>query len=499
MKLTSRIFSHALLLVVSCVFLPLTWGATDTLLILHTNDLHDHLRADYDGSGGLPFVSGYINQVKAERSDVIVLDAGDVAEKGDLVAFRSGSKMTYEAMSMIGYHAGAPGNHDHDFGIPMLRTFASLAGGMQMLCINLLKEDGSREFPASAMFDIDGVKVGVIGMIVPRGTLCLDAEETAIAMAREAERLDETADVVIAVCHFGSKDCAKISLVAPAIDIFVSGHSHEAMQKSVKVPETGALIVQTGSYAENVGRLEIEIDMETESVREVSSELIPMKHDTIACDVAMLEWIRREEAANTPEAREVVGWTDKPVGYYEIGMLAAAGLRSYGAADIGFCHAGQVVRDTLDPGLIDLNAVFRTGGERGFKVVTTSLTGAEIEAYMRGLMRSGNYQTQWSGFRAKEIDDGEGGKTLETNLENDRLYTVVMTEKEWESRLLRTFQRIRENQWETGNGVPERAFTSAPVGFSFTDAVVRVMQTWNAEGVPLIEGIGGLVAEAMLP
>ena len=57
-----------------------------TLLILHTNDLHDHVRQDYDDAGGLAYVAGYVDSVRAERGDVLLLDAGDVMEKGDLVA-----------------------------------------------------------------------------------------------------------------------------------------------------------------------------------------------------------------------------------------------------------------------------------------------------------------------------------------------------------------------------------------------------------------------------
>jgi 2',3'-cyclic-nucleotide 2'-phosphodiesterase (5'-nucleotidase family) len=61
-------------------------GTEKTLLILHTNDMHDHVRPDYDGIGGIPFISGFVSEVRSQRNDVIVLDAGDVAEKGDLVA-----------------------------------------------------------------------------------------------------------------------------------------------------------------------------------------------------------------------------------------------------------------------------------------------------------------------------------------------------------------------------------------------------------------------------
>jgi 5'-nucleotidase len=62
----------------------------------------------------LPYVAGYVRQVRAEEAAVLLVDAGDVTEKGDLVASRTEGVMTYEAMRRIGYDGVAVGNHDFD-------------------------------------------------------------------------------------------------------------------------------------------------------------------------------------------------------------------------------------------------------------------------------------------------------------------------------------------------------------------------------------------------
>jgi 2',3'-cyclic-nucleotide 2'-phosphodiesterase (5'-nucleotidase family) len=56
-------------------------GQAARLLILHTNDLHDHVRAGEIRLGGLPYVSGYVKQVRARRSDVLLVDAGTWRKK----------------------------------------------------------------------------------------------------------------------------------------------------------------------------------------------------------------------------------------------------------------------------------------------------------------------------------------------------------------------------------------------------------------------------------
>jgi 2',3'-cyclic-nucleotide 2'-phosphodiesterase (5'-nucleotidase family) len=453
------------------LFLSLFGSArTDTILILHTNDIHAHLRADYDGSGGLPYVSGYINQQRAERTDILVLDAGDVAEKGDLVAFATDCELVYEAMGRVGFDAGAPGNHDHDFGVPQLHRFAELADPMRMLCINLVDEDGVPEFPPSSIFEVDGVRVGVIGMIVPRDEYGLDREATAEAMAREAERLEPEVDLTIAVCHESSRHCANLSRIAPLIDVYISGHSHEVLPEAVVVPETGALIVQAGSYAEYVGRLELTIDLESETILEANSELVPMRHDVIPCDIDMLQWIREHERALTPEADRLVGWTDTVFDYRQLGNLGAAALRESTGADIAFCAPGQVIRATLPIGLVDVNAIFRTGGERAHHVIETRLTGSEIEAYLLGMEISDWYQTSWAGFRASVGNEG-GKPVIQTNLDADRSYRVVIPELEWRTRFLRLIDRARKDPDRWNLALPEAIPEISKAETTFTDAV----------------------------
>ena len=162
---------------------------TDTVCILHTNDIHDHVRSGYGGLGGLPYVSGYVKSVRAERKDTLLVDAGDVFHKGDMVAARSDSKINYEAMGKIGYDAAAPGNHDIDLGFPYLQEQCDDVG-ISMLCVNIKGEGGKPFFAPSKIIDVDGVKVGVIGLTATGRSDILNAKETAQAVAKEAERLE---------------------------------------------------------------------------------------------------------------------------------------------------------------------------------------------------------------------------------------------------------------------------------------------------------------------
>jgi 2',3'-cyclic-nucleotide 2'-phosphodiesterase (5'-nucleotidase family) len=416
------------------------WPEPRSLLILHTNDLHDHVRADYDGSGGLAYVSGYIKSEKASRNDVLVLDAGDVMEKGDLVAYRAKSTILYEAISKIGYDAIAPGNHDDSYGDAHLVHCASLAPDTAMLAINLTDADGNLRFAPSKVFERNGLKVGVIGVFKPRDEDSLDLSATIAAISEEARRLEASTHLIVVVAHLGPKVCKAISEAAPEVDIFVSGHTHQALQRPLIAKATGALIVQAGSNAEYVGRLELSVDDVSGEILDVSGSLVPMDHKSTPHDGAMQVWFAERERELSPDADRVIVKLAETLGYMELAYLGAEGIRLTAEADIAFCHVSQIIRATLPPGVVDVNAIFRTGGQRGYDVIGAELTGREIEAYIEGLANSGWGNTQWSGFRGRFVREGRR-KKFSSNLDPDQMYRIAMPLREWDTRLMRLFGR----------------------------------------------------------
>jgi 2',3'-cyclic-nucleotide 2'-phosphodiesterase (5'-nucleotidase family) len=451
---------------------------TDTILILHTNDFHDHLRPDYTGIGGLPYISGYMQSVMASRPDVLLLDAGDVMEKGDYATFLSKSTLMYKAMGRIGFHATVPGNHDCAYGLDHLRRCGDMAGAMKILCVNWVDKSAQPVFSPSAIFDIDGIRAGVLGLARPKVAGILSLTESLPLAARESEKLDQEADLVIMICHYSSADCRKIAAAAPAIDIFISGHSHEILKEPVRT-ENGAYIVQAGQYARFTGRLEVTLDMETEEILAVTGGLVEMDHEAVPVDSDMLSWIREEEEKLCPEADDIVAHAGERLNNTDIGRIAAASLRWRGNGDIGFCHPSKILRGTLHPGDIDVNALFRTGGQRGHTIVALDLPGRAITAYLTGLLQSNNGMTVWDGFEGDihfAVDRKD--RYCTTALEADRVYRVILPELEWTDRMRRELAGFCKDA-EIPLPEPEKC------GFSFIEAIAEWVRKSENRGVPL--------------
>lgn len=450
-------------------------AAERPLVLLHTNDLHDHLRAGENGRGGLPYVAGYVAQVRAAEPAVLLVDAGDVTEKGDLVAFRAHGVMTYEAMRRIGYDGVALGNHDYD-DIPLgrMREFEQALGD-GLLCLNVLGPGGGSLFTGSRVVEKAGIRLGLIGLLTPRKPADggLDFAASGRALAAEASRLKEHCDLVVAVCHENPSKCAEWSRQAPAVDVFVSGHSHTALERPV-VADTGAIIVQAGSYARWVGRLELTIDTEKNRVVRHAGRLVPMNHAEIRPDGEMLAWVRAREQALAPEADDFVGENPTELDGFAVARIGAEALRRAAGAEVGFCHPYQVIRNILPAGPVDVNAVFKTGGHRGHANVLIDLTGAEIEAFMNALVSLQREPPEWAGLRVVSRDPWR------TDLIPDRRYRVVMPKIEWETRFLRLVERLKESA--PANPLAARAFTPVAAPVNFTDATVAYLRQALREG-----------------
>ncbi len=467
-----RLRSAALAIAVwLAVALPV-WADGARVLLLYTNDIHDHVRPGAAGVGGLPWVAGYVAGVRAERDDVLLLDAGDAAEKGDLVAFLTNSELTFEALGRIGYDAIAVGNHEHTLGLNQLRRLDALTGH-RLLALNVIGGDGLPMFAPSRVVERAGARIAVIGMALPRARDTLDFEVSARTLGRHASMLREqaAADLVVVVAHVGTVDASRWSRAAPEVDVFVTGHTHETLAQPMRVPETGALVVQAGANARQLGRLELALHPGARPDI-VDAEIVLLDHEQVAPDEAMLAWILARETALAPDAGVVVAQLEAPLGWFAIARLSAAAIRQHADADIGLYHPTHVVRNPLVPGAVTVNDLFRAAADRGHPLVEVELSGAEIDAYLTGLARRDPRrwgETQWSGFQVIRRHEGR----LVTDLERDRRYQVVMPQREWEKRFLRLAGELDGPERE--GPLAARAFVATPAGFSSVAALAQYL------------------------
>ncbi|MFF3679315.1 bifunctional metallophosphatase/5'-nucleotidase [Streptomyces sp. NPDC002120] len=268
---------------------------TYSFTVMGTTDLHGNVfnwdyftDKEFDDKAhndvGLAKISTLVNQVRAEkgRRNTLLIDAGDTIQgtqlsyyyaKVDPITARRGPVHPMaQAMNAIGYDAAALGNHEFNYGIPVLRKFEEQCD-FPLLGANAL--DAKTLRPAFAPYSMHrlrtpcgrDVKVAVLGLTNPgiaiwdkanvQGRMTFPGlEEQAAKYVPKLRSMG--ADVVIVSAHSGSSGTSSYGdqlphienaagLMAeqvPGIDAILVGHAHtEIPEYRVKNKATGKDVV----------------------------------------------------------------------------------------------------------------------------------------------------------------------------------------------------------------------------------------------------------------
>ena len=269
------------------------------LTIMGTSDLHGSVfnwnyftNAEYDDSAkndiGLAKLATLVERVRSQRGrdHTLMIDAGDTIEGTPLAYYFARIAPITDAnvhpmaaaMNYIGYDAAALGNHEFNYGIPLLRTFADQLD-FPLLGANALDARTGR--PAFTPYVIKTVrvegeqpiKVGVLGLTNPGIAIWDEAnvqgrmtfpglvEQAGIWVPRMRAA---GVDVVVVAAHSGATTSSSYgdalpvpenvsTLVAqqvPGIDAILVGHAHQEISERRVVNEvSGREVVLTEPLA----------------------------------------------------------------------------------------------------------------------------------------------------------------------------------------------------------------------------------------------------------
>ncbi len=270
-------------------------GTPVKLTIMGTTDLHGNVfnwnyykNAEYDDAAkndiGLAKVATLVEAVRSQRGrdHTLMIDAGDTIQGTPLAYYYARiAPITDDllhpmaaAMNHIGYDAAALGNHEFNYGIPLLRTFAEQLD-FPLLGANAL--DATTGLPAFAPYVIKTVKVkgeqpikvGILGLTNPGIAIWdkanVEGRMTFPGLVEQAKiwvpkMRAAGVDVVVVAAHSGATTSSSYgdalpypenasTLVAqqvPGIDAILVGHAHlEIAERRVVNETTGREVVLT--------------------------------------------------------------------------------------------------------------------------------------------------------------------------------------------------------------------------------------------------------------
>ena len=234
-------------------------SAQTTITLLSTNDVDQ-----FESFAGL---SGVLAAERAAGDNVFFMHAGDSLSPSVLAGLDKGDHIV-DLLNLVKPDFMVVGNHEFDFGPDVLE--AAIAGmDFPMLAGNIAKADGSTlpGTSATAMFEVDGFKIGVFGLTSPAtayksspGDYQFSASiETAEALAGELR--DAGAQVVIALVHLSQSE--DFALVGSGVaDVVITGDDHNQLTYyNGKVA-----MMESGEQAEVVTALDLTLEMDDDEV-----------------------------------------------------------------------------------------------------------------------------------------------------------------------------------------------------------------------------------------
>jgi 5'-nucleotidase len=383
---------------------------TKNFTILHSNDMHGDFLAEVRGAegnliGGLALLSGYINRVRQEEENVLYVIAGDMLQ-GSIIDAEYRGISTIEIMNYLAPDVVTLGNHEVDYGLPHLLFLEKMAN-FPIVNANLyIRKFNRRLMRPYVILNVAGFDIMFIGILTEAvlQSLKMDEQIATFISLEEASRevgkicnayKDEDIDLTILLTHIGfESDTELAALLRPewGVDMIIGGHSHTILDQPALVNDI--LIAQAGTGSDQIGRFDIVVDDDTNSIVEWNWQLIPIdstiaepdkeltsfidsfkeevdrKYKTVVCRFAYkLTHPRREEETS-------------------LGNLFADILARRGQVDVMFLGSGSIRGTELGPlvTLGDLRSIFAFDDT----LSKFTITGSQLRQLFSHIMRPEN-------------------------------------------------------------------------------------------------------------
>ncbi len=426
-------------------------AGTYDLTVLGTSDTHGnvynwdyYLDAEFTDSRGndvgVAKLASLVNRIRAERRGraTLVLDAGDTIQGTPLATYYAKQEPITEtgerhpmarAMNVLGYDAVTLGNHEFNYGLPLLDLWIRQLG-FPALAANAVDVRTGR--PAFTPYTIKKVslghraptlRVGIVGLTNPgvaiwdratvEGRLRFD-DMVATAARYVPELRRRGADVVLISAHGGDSGTssygpelpnenpsALIAEQVPGIDAILFGHAHnDVPERFVTNARTGeqVLLSEPSRWGQRLTRMDFTLERRRGRWRVTGKRATTLNTNTVPEDPRVLAAVRAQHATTVAYVNQVVAtsvtdlsaaesrYRDTPI----LDFINHVQTETVTAALAGTEHAALPVLSIAAP--FSRTALFPAGQVKikdvaGLYIYDNTLeavvlTGAEVKAYL---------------------------------------------------------------------------------------------------------------------
>lgn len=214
---------------------------------------------------------------------VLYVDAGDTIQ-GTFAAWQSCGQGIMSELGRTGCAVWVPGNHDIEFG---WNAFASAVREFPgaVLAANLHAPELADKVVPYRIFTLKGVRIAVIGTMLPRMNNCFPIPEERFETLPSPESLRRAlaevhaarVDLVVVVRHSGiysaGENLYSMMKELPGVDLVIGAHTHKA-ESGRRI--AGAWYVQPPPHGEGIVKVSAFLDAPTHRLNRLESEIVPL-------------------------------------------------------------------------------------------------------------------------------------------------------------------------------------------------------------------------------
>ena len=302
-----------------------------SLSLLISSDLHgwylpwDYTKDEEDVHGSLAQLSTLIQDVRKSHDHVLVFDAGDLVQGNASSLFaKDPDHPGILALNAIGYNGWVLGNHEFDYGKDFIQRAQEEFKG-DILLANLLDTQGDPVFQPYKIYDIEGIKVAVVGLITPlvgefkEKTSFLknfSVEDPVTCLNRLFQEMPPV-DAKIGIFHMGIQNENAhpntgirdiVQHISSSFDVIAGAHMHQ-LEPGILLNKT--LVAEAGMFGTHL--LKIDLDFKkTPSNTYISqrrSSLIPIyqEDEIVAPNKDIIDLLKPYHLRAKKTSEEVLG------------------------------------------------------------------------------------------------------------------------------------------------------------------------------------------------
>ena len=248
------------------------------------------------------------------------MDAGDTIQdnSADIFVGNGDVHPMIQGINALNYDVWVTGNHEYNYGMDVLKkTIADLK--CRVLTGNVYGENGDPIADGCAIFERDGVRVAVIGMVTPniRRWDAVNLADCAVTDPLEETRgiidaIRGQYDVLIGVFHMGLENeyglansgVTDILNACPEFDAMVSAHAHAQIANAYI---NGALVVQNRNMAQTMAVIDLTVERDGDGWQVVDRTSESVNIADFEPDPAIVALLGRYDEQARADAETVVG------------------------------------------------------------------------------------------------------------------------------------------------------------------------------------------------